>query len=286
MYTAHCTEWEQIQFHLIRVYSDVVPQGGTNVWTTSGNAYPVWYLLDGCVDIFDENGQRMVHAGVGDWVCKPPARRVYQVFSEGARIISIWFDAIHGPTGRPICNFREPFTVRHMDEPRLKECADGILELAKSNASMPERRPDHWELTMQEHFRLQARARDFVATWPELAQQHGATIVSSSHADPRVVKASRFLNGCCFTGRVPYDDLLPLVGLSRVQLDRVFLRELGITPKQYMDRQVLDKAIGLLAGDDPSIKAIAFDLGFKSPAHFCSWFRRQTGVTPGRYQAH
>lgn len=287
MFTTSYKEWQHVQLRVIRAYRDAVPKGSCKMWTTPGNSNAVWCILEGCVDLFDERGERLLHANAGEWVFKPPIRKLYQCFSDGAKIISIWFKLLHMPTGRPMCTLVAPFSVPCADEPELETLADSILVLGKSEAASPTRlKIFRWELTMQQYHILQARLHGFVAKCVELMQQKGATLVTADKTDRRVLDAARMLNSRGFTGSVPYDNLLPEIGISRVQLDRLFLQELGVTPKQYMDRQILAKAVEMLADERASIKSISFDLGFKSPAHFCSWFRRQTGVTPGKYQAH
>ncbi len=73
-------------------------------------------------------------------------------------------------------------------------------------------------------------------------------------------------------------------GLSRFQLIRTFVRELGITPHAYLMqarvrlvRRLLLRGVGLAQA--------ACDAGFADQSHMTRAFRRQLGVSPGEYRA-
>lgn len=70
------------------------------------------------------------------------------------------------------------------------------------------------------------------------------------------------------------------LGSSEVRLNRLFRESTGTTPACYYNRALLSRAASLLRGSNLSVKEIAFDLGFRTPSHFCEWFRRLGGNSP------
>ena len=73
--------------------------------------------------------------------------------------------------------------------------------------------------------------------------------------------------------------------LNRVSIYRWFKRELGTGPNQYILELRLQKARGLLAREDLSVKSIAFSSGFSDPLYFSRVFRQHTGVSPTEYRS-
>ncbi|GGZ30972.1 AraC family transcriptional regulator [Streptomyces inusitatus] len=68
-------------------------------------------------------------------------------------------------------------------------------------------------------------------------------------------------------------------------LARRFLRQTGLTPRQYLLRARLERARHLLETEDATIDEIASRTGFGSPASFRRHFHRLTGTTPRAYRA-
>lgn len=79
-------------------------------------------------------------------------------------------------------------------------------------------------------------------------------------------------------------ELAELAGISRFQLLRAFVREVGATPHAYLVQRRVDIARRFLAAGRPIVEA-ALDAGFADQSHLTRAFVRQFGVTPGRYVA-
>jgi len=74
------------------------------------------------------------------------------------------------------------------------------------------------------------------------------------------------------------------IGVSEDYLSRVFNRELGISPWDYLNRYRVSRAKELLCLTHDSISRIGRRVGFSDPAYFSRVFRRITGVSPRAYR--
>lgn len=77
-------------------------------------------------------------------------------------------------------------------------------------------------------------------------------------------------------------ELANEIGLSRYQLMRGFVRELGLTPHAYILQRRLERARRLIKGRCGLAEAAA-TAGFYDQSHLTRCFVRQFGVTPLRY---
>lgn len=80
-------------------------------------------------------------------------------------------------------------------------------------------------------------------------------------------------------------ELAASANISEVYLRRIFSKELGITPKQYILDLRLRYAKQLLAENAFTVTGIAEKCGFSSVYHFCRAFKSLTGQTPTEYSS-
>jgi AraC-like DNA-binding protein len=71
-------------------------------------------------------------------------------------------------------------------------------------------------------------------------------------------------------------------GLSPRQLERCFQAQHHAAPHPWLRDLRMRLAVELI-GDQTPIKVVAFDLGYKDPAHFTQDFKRYFGVCPSRF---
>lgn len=74
------------------------------------------------------------------------------------------------------------------------------------------------------------------------------------------------------------------VAMSPRSFARVFVREAGVTPAEFVQRARIDAARGLLEGSDLALKVIAWRCGFGSAARMRLVFTQRLGVTPTQYR--
>lgn len=76
--------------------------------------------------------------------------------------------------------------------------------------------------------------------------------------------------------------LARLLGVSERQLERRFLRSVGITPKRFAVLRRFEHAVTLLE-KSASLANVAVDAGYYDQSHFIRDFRRASGGPPGRF---
>jgi len=74
-------------------------------------------------------------------------------------------------------------------------------------------------------------------------------------------------------------------GWSHEYFTRVFVRNVGLSPKQYVLQRRIEQACELLQGGSLSIKQIADYVGFQSEQYFCRAFVKLVGMTATKYRA-
>jgi AraC-like DNA-binding protein len=78
-------------------------------------------------------------------------------------------------------------------------------------------------------------------------------------------------------------DLARRAGASLRTLQRLFPAETGLTLEVWRQKARLITAAAALSGGAP-VAVTAHDCGYESPSAFITAFKRQFGVTPGRYR--
>ena len=85
--------------------------------------------------------------------------------------------------------------------------------------------------------------------------------------------------------RLTLTDLARVACLSPYHFSRSFKQSIGIGPQRYVIQRRLERAKAMIRRTNQSLAEIAQQVGFADQSHLTSIFRRETGVTPGRYRA-
>ncbi|WP_299592202.1 GlxA family transcriptional regulator [uncultured Tateyamaria sp.] len=78
------------------------------------------------------------------------------------------------------------------------------------------------------------------------------------------------------------DEIADLIELSTRQLERLFAKHLGMSPKRHYLQLRLEKARGLLRQTNLSVTDICVACGFRSLSHFSKSYRGTFGLSPGQ----
>ena len=86
------------------------------------------------------------------------------------------------------------------------------------------------------------------------------------------------------TDNLSVDKLSALACMSKATFFRVFKREFGLTPVEYIIRERLGEAKRLLRQPLASVADVCLRAGFNNLSHFQSLFKKYEGLTPGAYK--
>lgn len=80
------------------------------------------------------------------------------------------------------------------------------------------------------------------------------------------------------------EDIAQELSMSRTQFFRQIKKDTGLTPAQYLEEARFQRARRLLeSGEAESVKAVAFDVGFKQVKYFSKIFKERFGKSPSEF---
>ncbi len=84
--------------------------------------------------------------------------------------------------------------------------------------------------------------------------------------------------------RISVNDLCRKVYMSRPTFFRIFKREFGITPIEYIIKEKMKLAKDILLNSNITINDVAYQCGFNSVNHFIKTFRQFEKITPLQFK--
>lgn len=104
-----------------------------------------------------------------------------------------------------------------------------------------------------------------------------------AESDPRVLDAIESIHSRnCELLRV--DTLAKEAHLTTDHFIRLFKKELGCTPAQFIIERKMTQAMLMLASQPLLTKEVAYSLGYDNLSYFTRLFRKHTGMTPKEYR--
>ncbi|MNR00437.1 HTH-type transcriptional regulator CdhR [compost metagenome] len=87
------------------------------------------------------------------------------------------------------------------------------------------------------------------------------------------------------SGNLGLAELAAVARMSRRNFSRVFLRDAGVTPAEFVESARVDAARARLERDGAPLKTVAYECGFRDARHLREVFTRRLGVSPSHYRA-
>ena len=113
-----------------------------------------------------------------------------------------------------------------------------------------------------------------------LGENYDMRSISSHYA---VARAQHYIEQH-FSEGITVKQLAELGSMSVSSFNRIFKKEMQLTPIEYLIETRVEKSKKLLIRKEIPITEIAMRCGFSSSAHFSSKFSRLAGVTPSEYR--
>lgn len=273
-------EWAGLHAHLVWVYDGPVsPQGRHG--RVSAFDLTAWLIREGQVVV--RLGEQTWRAGPGEWLFPPPGER-WQEFSAAAHILSVRFRA-KWPTGVDLLPANVGLRIPAARCPDLLRATAPLARFVERRFPSAETDLMQAPATLADYLCLQTLFSRWFETVILILTSEGLVPAHMGKIDDRLLSAVRQLDRQPLAAPVKETTLARAVGLSVSQLNRLFLRQFGVSSRGYFDRRRHQHALTALEESTRAAKEIASSLGFSSLPHFSAWFRRKQGIAPRAFRA-
>lgn len=269
-------KWRTLEVALLRVYDGAVRLGANSDSPTRNANFRAWLLRKGKAEIGVQSRPHVLR--IGHWYF-PPQEVSWQRFSSNAQLLSLTFRA-SWPDGRLIFDLGEGIDLLARNFPDLETAALGIKKVVDERLSGLAWFLDGEALDLASYVELNQALNYWLLTLNRSFEKLGIHPARTSFQDERVELALQWLNTTPLNVKFRESQLAHYLGLSIAHLNRLFAREIGMSPVDVIERRRWERANDSLEYSRIPIKQLSYDLGFSSPSHFTAWFKAKTGKTP------
>lgn len=271
--------WGRLRRELVWIRRAVIEQCNRRMVFQPQGRIAAWRLIGGRATFRLSSGHRRVRAG--QWIF-PGTGTGERVFSDGAEFISVRFHA-HWPGGETLFDHRESVVVGPEAGRALDEAGFALADFVQGNLCANGFHLSGAPAGIDHYLTVQARFDQWMRAYVELMTGLGHAPRKAPQVDARIQEATRLMEAQLRAGVVMTEAAVAgASGLSLSQFKRLFGRELKKTPKRWLDDLRHELACDRLGEAARTVKQIGYELGFRSPNHFSSWFAKRHGVPPGK----
>jgi len=159
------------------------------------------------------------------------------------------------------------------------------------DARLPHSDPNSYDTSTQTSGYVQ-RYRD-MALWEKM-ELRGAMLMIMSRfirqakprmwtKDERMKRVQEHIHSH-ISDSIDVEQLADVACVTKPYFIKLFKREFGFTPVQYINRKKIERAQLLLFTTDKTVKEVAYTLGFSDQNYFIRLFRKLTDTTPQEYR--
>jgi AraC-like DNA-binding protein len=274
-------DWASLSPELLWIFDEAVPDGKGNAEGERSRQISAWLVRKGWAQM--EADGVIYSAKAGEWlICQ--GYRVKQTLSSDVHLLALrcqvgWPGQSRLFTGGPCHVFsaaRYPILERASLD-LLK--SGGIRRWDAPMLNLLDRR-----LTYSDYILHEIKLMRWLESLFNVMHREGFALEPSTTDDHRLAACCYRLDNSPPGEKFPAQELMAMSGLSLSQLNRLSRAQHGCTLQTYRERRRLERATAALEDLNQPVKEIALDLGFKSLAHFSSWFKRQAGEAPLRFR--
>jgi AraC-like DNA-binding protein len=84
---------------------------------------------------------------------------------------------------------------------------------------------------------------------------------------------------------ISVEEMAEVMQLSRSHFTRIFSKDMGMSPRLYLEGLRLKTATDILFREGSSVKEAAIQCGIPDVNYFCRLFKKRFGISPGKYRA-
>lgn len=268
------SEWASLHAHLVWIYDGPVSPFGQGA--THSYHHAAWLMRRGSVEV--RLGAQTWRAHAGQWFFPPTGSR-WQTFSADARLLSVRYRATW-PTGEDFFQKDLGIAVNAADHPELSRAAAPMAKFVARSFPAATINLMQAPASLEVNFRLQTLFARWIETVVVTLTHEGVMPSRMGTIDPRLLDAVRRLDRQPLAEPMAEGRLAEMVGLSVTQLNRLFIRQFGVSSRGYFENRRYHHAVEVLENSPNAVKEIAYELGFSSLPHFSAWFRRKHGLSP------
>ncbi len=146
---------------------------------------------------------------------------------------------------------------------------------------------DYLDAAIRHHSSLELEARAILITSRLLRLHHGAESLNANRVGglaPWQLKRVCDVMEAHIDSDIALEALARIAGVSATHFSRAFKQSTGVPPFTWLSQRRIALAKELLVDPSTSLAQIALATGFAAQPQFTTAFRREVGVTPGKWR--
>ena len=117
-----------------------------------------------------------------------------------------------------------------------------------------------------------------------LLQKNTQKSYTGKNQERNMVEARCYIDGNFNLPELTVSLIAEKIGISEVYLRKLFRAQYGISPSKYLISVRLKNAKKLMKYPFLTLEECALQSGFSSLQYFCRLFKKETGISPGKYR--
>lgn len=273
------TDWNNLRFALEWIY-DASPAQRAQIGHHHFAGLSAWLIRKGGLTISGSGVE--IDAAVGDWVF-PPFKTDHRSFSDDLQIISIRFRATWGGDNEL---FQEsiPHRCASADHPALEKTALKLLATVGPRMTTLKNEMIMLPVDIHRYVKIKRIFMNWIQEYLAVLHELGVEPHQVEITDERVRDAKIHLDAQPLDKSIREQALAEKVGISVAQLNRLFLKNIGVTPMAYFNERRFSHAKNMLINSATPLKQIGLELGHGDQANFTNWFRTKAQLSPKEFR--